>query len=79
MFQKGATLDDIISMGRSQFTLSIGFGAKEAGEILYEKFDIPNYNFASLLNIEEVDELFKLLSTKSGKEIPRKFVKQRKQ
>lgn len=75
----GTTLEDIKNMGASEFSIAIGFSARSSVKILYEKFGIPFYAFDSLTKIEEIDRFFQTLSLNTGKSIPKKYIKQRKQ
>ncbi|MCX7760418.1 MAG: nitrogenase iron-molybdenum cofactor biosynthesis protein NifN [Hydrogenothermaceae bacterium] len=75
----GPAIEDIRKMGRSEFTIAIGYGAKKPAQKLYDRFGIPVYEFYSLTEIESIDNFLKLLSQLSGKDVPRKYIKQRKQ
>jgi len=74
----GTSLEDIALMGRSSATIAIGEGAKEAGEVLMERFHIPLYHLPVPIGIETADDLIRHLMNISGAKPPEGIKRWRK-
>ncbi len=76
----GTPLARIKTMGRAKATIEFGstLGAMTTGgDILKEKFGVPQYRIPMPIGIRQNDELFHLLEKLSGRPTPEKYAKQR--
>lgn len=80
----GTNLEDIKSCGSSKATIELGYilnhtesRAKSAGEFLEENSSVPRFNLGLPIGIKATDQLFEVLQKLSGKDIPKKYQKQR--
>jgi nitrogenase molybdenum-iron protein NifN len=75
----GTTLADIRATGRSQHTIAIGEHMRAAAESLKEKTGVEYTLFDRLTGLDANDEFLSCLAGISGREIPRKYRRQRSQ
>jgi len=76
----GTPLAKIKAMGRAKATIEFGptLGAmKSGGDVLREKFSVPQHRIGMPIGIRETDVFFNILEQLSGRPTPEKFVKQR--
>jgi nitrogenase molybdenum-iron protein NifN len=76
----GTPLANIKAMGRAKATIEFGptLGAmKTAGDVLGEKFSVPQHRIGMPIGIRETDVFFHLLEELSGRTTPEKYGKQR--
>ncbi|MCX7794229.1 MAG: nitrogenase iron-molybdenum cofactor biosynthesis protein NifE [Thermodesulfovibrionales bacterium] len=74
----GTRIDQIRTMGDSEFTIVIGASLEPAARILKEKFNIEYMVFESLMSMKDFNLFLKTLSVISGKEIPHKYERQKR-
>jgi nitrogenase molybdenum-iron protein NifN len=75
----GTTLADIRASGRSQHTIAIGDHMRAAAGSLKEKTGVDYTLFDRLTGLDANDEFLSCLARISGREIPRKYRRQRSQ
>ncbi|MGE4559342.1 MAG: nitrogenase component 1 [Desulfobulbus sp.] len=76
----GTPLAKIRAMGRSKATIEFGptLGAmKTGGDVLNDKFSVPQYRIGMPIGVRECDVFFNLLEELSGRPRPEKYAKQR--
>jgi nitrogenase molybdenum-iron protein NifN len=76
----GTPIEKIKAMGRAKATIECGgtLGAmKSGGDVLREKFSVPQSQIGMPIGIRETDIFFNLLEELSGRPTPEKYVKQR--
>ena len=76
----GTPLAKIKAMGRAKATIEFGptLGAmKSGGDVLREKFTVPQHRLGMPIGIRETDVFFNILEQLSGRPTPEKYVKQR--
>lgn len=73
----GTTLDEIIAMGSSEFTLAIGMSMEPAAKILKERFGIEYRVLGSITGLRDSDVLMETLFLLSGMAVPSKYERQR--
>lgn len=74
----GTKLDEIRSMGSSEFTIAIGKGMESAAMILKERFGIEYRVFEGISGLKDTDMFMEALSMLSGKQVPAKYGRQRR-
>ncbi len=78
--KSGTTIEDIKYMAGAKATIELTtFISDECsvGKYLEDNYDVTNYRLNIPRGLRDTDALMKLLSKLSGKEIPRKYMKQR--
>ncbi|AFY30620.1 nitrogenase iron-molybdenum cofactor biosynthesis protein NifN [Calothrix sp. PCC 7507] len=75
----GTTLAQLKDIGGSAFTIALGESMRGAAQILQERFNIPYEVFGELTGLEPVDEFLQALAILSGKSVPEKYRRQRRQ
>ena len=78
--QSGTSIEDIIYMGGAKATIELSTFIKEEysiGNYLESNFGVKNYRINLPRGLRDTDNFFKILSEVSGKEIPKKYKKQR--
>ncbi|NEQ95417.1 MAG: nitrogenase iron-molybdenum cofactor biosynthesis protein NifN, partial [Cyanothece sp. SIO2G6] len=73
----GTTLAELKLLGRSVYTLAIGYSMEAAADILQDRFGIPYEVFDSLTGLAAVDEFIQALSDISGQDVPDRYRHQR--
>jgi nitrogenase molybdenum-cofactor synthesis protein NifE len=73
---KGCSLD---SMGSSEATIVLGESMIMAGEIIKDITEIPLFVLKEVSGLGAVDNLYNLLSQLSGRPIPERYIRQRRQ
>jgi nitrogenase molybdenum-iron cofactor biosynthesis protein NifN len=74
----GTTLEEIRTVGASEFTIAIGMCMEAPAQVLYKKFGTEYRTFEGLSDLVEIDTFFELLSALSGKTVPAKYERQRR-
>jgi nitrogenase molybdenum-iron protein NifN len=75
----GTTLKQLRSLGSSTFTLALGESMRGAAKILNDRFGTIYQVFPNLTGLQPVDEFLQMLSMLSGKPVPEKYRRQRRQ
>ncbi len=70
---------DLNSMGNSEATIVLGQSMTKAGEIIKKITGIPLFELKEVSGLVPVDSLYNLLSRLSGRPIPERYVRQRRQ
>lgn len=76
----GTSLEDIRLMGRAAASLEFGrvlAGAKSAGKLLHDRFDIPCHSLGLPIGAQESDRFFAALKQISGRETPARYTEAR--
>lgn len=74
----GTKLDEIRSMGSSEFTIAIGKSMESPAMILKERYGIEYILFKSIAGLKDVDMFMETLSVLSGRPIPDKYRRQKR-
>ena len=75
----GLSIDALQTANDSIASLVIGASMHAAGKRLSNKTGVPNYYFASLMGLEQVDQWLMTLAQISAQPVPKKYLKQRQQ
>ncbi|WP_333875432.1 nitrogenase iron-molybdenum cofactor biosynthesis protein NifN [Methylobacter sp.] len=75
----GIDRNRIAMMGESVATLVVGSSLNKAADLLKVRTGVPDYRFAGLMGLDACDDFTATLSAISGKQVPRKIVRQRAQ
>ena len=75
----GLPVDDLKTAGESTATLVIGDSVAAAADVLSEKTGVPEHRFSHLMTLDAVDSWLQVLSEISGKSVPEKWGRHRKQ
>ncbi len=78
--QGGTPVKRITAMGDALASIELGrvlAETKSAGQLLADKFEIPNHRIGLPIGIKETDVLFDRISQISGKPMPEKYVEER--
>jgi nitrogenase molybdenum-iron protein NifN len=75
----GTTVSDIEAMGESIATLVLGRALDGAADLLKERTGVPDWRFASLMGLENVDAFVAALAEISGQPVPERIERQRAQ
>ncbi|TCJ11677.1 nitrogenase iron-molybdenum cofactor biosynthesis protein NifN [Parasulfuritortus cantonensis] len=75
----GTTVSDIEAMGESVATLVLGHALCPAADLLKERTGVPDWRFASLMGLDNVDAFVAALAEISGQPVPEKIERQRAQ
>ena len=78
--QGGTTVKQITAMGDALASIELGSvlaETKSAGQLLADKFGIPNHGIGLPIGIKATDVLFDRISTITGKPMPKKYVQER--
>ncbi|MFG1301328.1 nitrogenase iron-molybdenum cofactor biosynthesis protein NifN [Xanthobacter sp. V3C-3] len=75
----GIGVDEVARMGEAAWTIAIGAQMKTAAEAMQKKAGVPYRLFERLCGLAPNDEFFMFLSEISGREVPRKYRRQRGQ
>ncbi|MBO9998002.1 MAG: bifunctional nitrogenase iron-molybdenum cofactor biosynthesis protein NifEN [Cyanobacteria bacterium SID2] len=75
----GTSVEDLKAIGRSRFSIVLGESLRGAAKILKTRFQTDFQVFPSLMGLLETDALLNRLSRLSGREIPRRYLRQRRQ
>lgn len=76
----GTPLANIKAMGRAKASITFGptlASMKTGGDVLAEKFSVPQHRLGMPIGIRETDIFFNLLEELSGRPMPEKYSKQR--
>lgn len=76
----GTPLANIKAMGRAKASITFGptlASMKTGGDVLSEKFSVPQHRMGMPIGIRETDVFFNLLEELSGRPTPEKYTKQR--
>jgi nitrogenase molybdenum-cofactor synthesis protein NifE len=73
----GTTVQEIDSMGSSEFTIVIGMSLEPAAQILKERFGIEYRIFKSIAGVNDTDLFMETLSMLSGRPLPRRYRRQK--
>lgn len=73
----GTTLEELKLLGRSVYTLAVGYSMASAASILEDRFGIPYEVFDSVTGLAAVDEFIQALSDISGQDVPDRYRHQR--
>lgn len=74
----GTKLEEILNMGRSEFTLALGLSMENAAKILKDRFGIEYRLFESISGLRQTDIFIETLSMLGNIEINRGFDRQRR-
>lgn len=74
----GATIEEINSMGNSDYTIVLGKGMERAAQLLQRKFGVACRVFESVAGLSDTDALMETLSMISGSQMPEQYRRQRK-
>lgn len=75
----GIGVDEVAKMGEAAWTIAIGAQMKTAAEAMQKKAGVPYRLFERLCGLTPNDAFFMFLSEISGREVPRKYRRQRGQ
>jgi nitrogenase molybdenum-iron protein NifN len=78
--QGGTPIKRIIAMGDALASIELGrilAETKSAGQLLADKFNIPNHGIGMPIGIKETDVFFDCIATITGNPIPDKYVRER--
>lgn len=75
----GIGVDEIATLGECAWTIAIGAQMKTAAEAMQKKAGVPYRLFERLCGLGPNDEFFQFLSEISGRDVPRKYRRQRGQ
>ncbi|MFG1215379.1 nitrogenase iron-molybdenum cofactor biosynthesis protein NifN [Xanthobacter flavus] len=75
----GIGVDEVATMGEAAWTIAIGSQMKTAAEAMQKKTGTPYRLFERLCGLGPNDEFFMFLSEISGREVPRRYRRQRGQ
>ncbi len=75
----GTRVRELQAVGRSAFTLALGESMRTAAQLLEMKFGTPYQVFRQLTGLAAVDEGLRLLSQLSGRSVPERYRRQRRQ
>ncbi|NJK63189.1 MAG: nitrogenase iron-molybdenum cofactor biosynthesis protein NifN [Synechococcaceae cyanobacterium SM2_3_1] len=75
----GTRVSELQEIGRSAFTLALGESMRTAAELLELRFGIPYQVFRQLTGLAAVDKWLMLLSQLSGRSVPERYRRQRRQ
>lgn len=75
----GADVDQLRTMGRSEFTLALGEQMRPAARLLAERGDVAFRVFERLSGLNPVDEFLLALARISGRPVPERLRRQRRQ
>jgi nitrogenase molybdenum-iron protein NifN len=75
----GTRVRELQEVGRSAFTLALGESMRTAAQLLEMKFGTPYQVFRQLTGLAAVDEWLMLLSQLSGRSVPERYRRQRRQ
>ncbi|MDP2549132.1 MULTISPECIES: nitrogenase iron-molybdenum cofactor biosynthesis protein NifN [unclassified Oceanobacter] len=75
----GVTVADIATAGESLATLAVGESLHSCAQWLEKHTAVPTHCFGHLMGLESVDQWFHTLSQLSGRPVPERWVRQRKQ
>ncbi len=75
----GVTVAQLRSLGRSSLTLTLGGSLTGAAEILSQRFGTPAVTLNCFTGLEAGDRLLQTLSQHSGRPVPAKYCRQRRQ
>jgi nitrogenase molybdenum-cofactor synthesis protein NifE len=74
----GTSVEELDSMGNSEFTIAIGMSMAHAARFLEQRTGVPYEVFDSVAGLEEADWLLRMLSRISDKPVPPRYARQRK-
>lgn len=74
----GTSIDEIVSMGKSEFTIAIGASMEQPARSLKERLGIEYRVFEGLAGLSDTDIFMETLSMLSGKPLPSKYERQRR-
>ncbi|MEW6115333.1 MAG: nitrogenase iron-molybdenum cofactor biosynthesis protein NifE [Nitrospirota bacterium] len=74
----GTTIEEIESMGSSEFTLAIGMSMEAPARKLKERFGVEYKVLGSIAGLKDTDVLMETLSLLSGTTIPARYERQRR-
>jgi len=74
----GTEMQDIISMGLSEFTISIGMSMEPAAQLLKERFGIEYRVCEGIAGIKSTDILMETLAALSDRSVPSRYQRQRR-
>jgi nitrogenase molybdenum-cofactor synthesis protein NifE len=74
----GTTVQEIRSMGSSDFTIAIGMSMEPPARLLYERFGIEYRVFDSLAGIRETDTFMEVLGMLSGRKLHPRYARLRR-
>ena len=78
--QGGTPIKEIVAMGDALAGIEMGrilAGTKSAGKLLEDRFEVPCHSLGLPIGIRETDAFFDVVSTITGKPIPKKYVEER--
>jgi len=75
----GIGVEEVATMGEAAWTIAIGAQMRAAAEAMQKKAGVPYRLFERLCGLGPNDEFFMFLSEISGREVPRKYRRQRGQ
>lgn len=75
----GLEIEDLLTAGESIATLVVGSSLFAAADELERRTKVPSHQFAHLHRVDEVDQWLMTLSTLSGRAVPGRWTRQRKQ
>lgn len=75
----GLVVEEFRNLHRAAATLVVGGSLRKAADLLHERTGVPDYRFASLMGLEAADELVDVLARISGRPVPEKLERQRRQ
>ncbi|MFG1333911.1 nitrogenase iron-molybdenum cofactor biosynthesis protein NifN [Xanthobacter autotrophicus] len=75
----GIGVEEIATMGEASWTIAIGAQMRRAAEAMEKKTGVPYRLFERLCGLGPNDEFFMFLSEISGREVPKKYRRQRGQ
>ena len=78
--QGGTSIKQVTAMGDALASIELGrvlAETKSAGQLLTDKFEIPNHRIGMPIGIKETDVFFDRISQITGKSMPEKYVQER--
>ncbi len=75
----GLTLPDLVTAHESAATLVIGESLYAAADALKARTGVPDVRFTHLMGLDDVDRWFMNLHTLSGKDVPARWIRHRRQ